>query len=177
MIDIDIILLVLKLGILALLYLFIWRVVRAAVKNVRGSAAPIGQAPDVVLPAPVPSSFTSTAEESAARSARFREGPAESSSRAGPRLVVDASPSAPAGAVFRLTGALSIGRGPGNDIVVNETVVSGTHARLVPRGLSFVVEDLGSTNGTFVDDNQVKEAQLRDRSRLRIGDTIFRYEE
>ena len=50
-------------------------------------------------------------------------------------------------------------------------------ARLVPRGQYYFVEDLGSTNGTFLNDRQVTDAQLRMDSRLRIGDTTFRYEE
>ena len=50
---IDIVLLVLKIGILVLLYLFIWQVVKTAVQSVRGgggAAAPATAAPDVVLP-------------------------------------------------------------------------------------------------------------------------------
>jgi pSer/pThr/pTyr-binding forkhead associated (FHA) protein len=83
----------------------------------------------------------------------------------------------PVGGEMALTGPVTVGRDAGSDIVLAETVVSGTHARLVPRGRGYTVEDLGSTNGTFVDDQPVAEAQLRRGSRLRIGDTVFRYEE
>jgi pSer/pThr/pTyr-binding forkhead associated (FHA) protein len=48
----------------------------------------------------------------------------------------------------------------------------------VPRGSFYYVEDLGSTNGTFVNEKQVSgEAQLKLDSRVRVGETIFRYEE
>jgi pSer/pThr/pTyr-binding forkhead associated (FHA) protein len=70
-----------------------------------------------------------------------------------------------------------IGRSPASDIVLSDSFVSSTHARLVPRGQLYFVEDLGSTNGTFVDGREVAEAQLKPDSRLRIGETIFRYEE
>ena len=61
--------------------------------------------------------------------------------------------------------------------MLDEEYVSSTHARLVPRGQFIYVEDLGSTNGTFVNEKQVTDAQLRLDSRLRVGETIFRYEE
>lgn len=45
---------------------------------------------------------------------------------------------------------ITIGRAPDNDVVVNHPEVSRQHARLVRQGTAMVVEDLGSTNGTFV---------------------------
>ena len=61
--------------------------------------------------------------------------------------------------------------------MLDEPFVSSTHARLVPRSQFYVVEDLGSTNGTFLNEKPVTEAQLRPDARLRIGETVFRYEE
>ena len=90
-----------------------------------------------------------------------------------PRLVVESSPDTAVGTVFRLDEELAIGRSPANDITLNETVVSGRHARVVRRGHGWFVEDLGSTNGTFVDGLRVSRAELGDGSRLRIGDTVF----
>ena len=55
--------------------------------------------------------------------------------------------------------------------------MSQTHARLILRDQFYFVEDLGSTNGTFVNEKEVSEAQLKPDSRLRIGETVFRYEE
>ena len=70
-----------------------------------------------------------------------------------------------------------MGRAATSDIVLDEQFVSTTHARLVPRGQFYFVEDLGSTNGTFLNEKQVTDAQLRMDSRLRVGETTFRYEE
>ena len=81
------------------------------------------------------------------------------------------------GVIFPLEGWINVGRAATSDIVLDEQFVSSTHARLVPRGQYYFVEDLGSTNGTFLNDRQVTDAQLRMDSRLRIGDTTFRYEE
>jgi len=181
---IDIVLLVLKIGILVLLYLFIWQVVKTAVQNIRGGggAAPAA-APDVVLPAgdrlaPV---FT-PAERDLRREERHVERTIagekmDFSAHINPRLIVEESPIIPAGVIFPLEGWINVGRAATSDIVLDEQFVSSTHARLVPRGQFYFVEDLGSTNGTFLNEKQVTDAQLRLDSRLRIGETTFRYEE
>ncbi len=57
----------------------------------------------------------------------------------------------PVGVIFPLEGWITVGRAATSDIVLDEQFVSSTHARLVPRGQFFYVEDLGSTNGTFVE--------------------------
>ena len=94
-----------------------------------------------------------------------------------PRLIVERSPVAPEGVVFPLSGPVTIGRAPTSDIILDEAFVSQTHARLMLRDQFYYVEDLGSTNGTFVNEKEVSEAQLKLDSRLRIGETVFRYEE
>ena len=94
-----------------------------------------------------------------------------------PRLIVEESPIIPPGVIFPLEGWITVGRASTSDVVLDEQFVSSTHARLVPRGQFYYVEDLGSTNGTFVNEKQVTDAQLKMDSRLRIGETTFRYEE
>jgi pSer/pThr/pTyr-binding forkhead associated (FHA) protein len=94
-----------------------------------------------------------------------------------PRLVVEASPVLAAGTEVRLEGWIMIGRSPTSDLVLDDPFVSQTHARVVPRGQLHFVEDLGSTNGTFVNGREVVEAQLLLDTEVRIGETIFRYEE
>jgi len=180
---IDIVLLVLKIGILVLLYLFIWQVVKTAVQNVRGGGGAAAPAADVVLPAgdrlsPV---FT-PAEREQRREDRLVERTLDGqkmdfSAHINPRLIVEESPIIPPGVIFPLEGWITVGRASASDIVLDEQFVSTTHARLLPRGQFYYVEDLGSTNGTFVNEKQVTEAQLRMDSRLRIGETTFRYEE
>jgi FHA domain len=182
---IDIVLLVLKIVILVLLYLFIWQVVKTAVQSVRGGGAamPATGAPDVALPAGDRLAPTFTPAE---RDQRREEREVERtiagekmdfSAHINPRLVVEDSPIVPPGVVFPLEGWITVGRASTSDVVLDEQFVSSTHARLVPRGQFYYVEDLGSTNGTFVNEKQVTEAQLKLDSRLRIGETTFRYEE
>ena len=182
---IDIVLLVLKIGILVLLYLFIWQVVKTAVQNVRGggAAAPAAAAPDVALPAGdrLAPAFTPAEREQRREDREVERTMAgqkmDFSAHINPRLVVEESPIIPPGVIFPLEGWINVGRAATSDIVLDEQFVSSTHARLVPRGQFYYVEDLGSTNGTFVNEKQVTEAQLKMDSRLRIGETTFRYEE
>jgi len=64
------------------------------------------------------------------------------------RLVMDQGPQS--GQTFSLDkDALGLGRDPGNDIVINDPQVSRQHARITRQGGLVVIEDLGSTNGTF----------------------------
>ena len=178
---IDIVLLALKIAILLLLYLFIWQVVRGAVADVRGSGS--APAPDIALPdgarpvvVPTPEDRYRRREERA--SERTESGQVMDLTRhIAPRLIVEESPIVPAGVVFPLEGWITIGRARTSDIVLDEPFVSSTHARLVPRDQVYIVEDLGSTNGTWVNDRPVTEAPLRLDARLRIGETVFRYEE
>jgi hypothetical protein len=178
---IDIVLLALKIAILFLLYLFIWQVVRGAVADVRGSAA--AAAPDVALPDGARPVATHTPEERHQRredrdSERTESGHVMDLTRhINPRLIVEESPIVPPGVIFPLEGWITVGRAATSDIVLDEPFVSSTHARLFPRDQFYVVEDLGSTNGTFVNDRVVTEAQLKLDARLRIGETVFRYEE
>lgn len=65
------------------------------------------------------------------------------------RLVMRSGPSS--GKIFPLEKAeLFVGRDLNNDIVINDPEVSRRHARLFLQGNSYVLEDLGSTNGTFI---------------------------
>ena len=81
------------------------------------------------------------------------------------------------GEKVKLEGWVMIGRSPASDLVLDDPYVSQTHARVVPRGQLHFVEDLGSTNGTFVNGREVVEAQLLLDAELRVGETVLRYEE
>ncbi len=93
------------------------------------------------------------------------------------RLVVESSPTLPPGSVFPLEGSLSLGRSPDSDVVLDDPFVSTVHARVVRRGGLVYVEDLGSTNGTYLDEQRVAQAPLRPAARLRVGETVLRYEQ
>ena len=68
------------------------------------------------------------------------------------------------------TGSLLIGRKRAN-LVLDDPLVSGQHCRVFARGEEFVVEDLGSTNGTLVDGRPVHEAILHPGSEITVGET------
>jgi pSer/pThr/pTyr-binding forkhead associated (FHA) protein len=76
-------------------------------------------------------------------------------------------------------GATSIGRSSASDIVLkNDDYASGSHAQLTRHGGLLYVEDLGSTNGTFVNGRKtVGATPLRHGDSVRVGSTTFRYEE
>ena len=73
----------------------------------------------------------------------------------------------------------SLGRSPASDVVLGkDDFVSGRHAQLSRHGGLLYVEDLGSTNGTFVNDRKtVGATPLRAGDTVRIGSTTFRYVE
>ncbi len=68
------------------------------------------------------------------------------------------------------------GREAGVDLIIGRSSVSRRHAEMVrePRG-SWLVRDLGSTNGTFVNERKITEESLRDGDQLRLGDAIFKF--
>ena len=95
-----------------------------------------------------------------------------------PRLIIESGPGLAVGTEIPLEGGLSIGRAPNNGLAVEDTFMSHMHARILKRGSFFYVEDLGSTNGTFINDQRITgDAQLRVRDLIRLGETVIRYEE
>ena len=70
---------------------------------------------------------------------------------------------------------ISIGRDTENDIVLDRDSVSRRHARIDTVGSQKVLADLGSTNGTYVNDRPVQEHPLRAGDQVKIGDTIFKF--
>ena len=71
---------------------------------------------------------------------------------------------------------MRIGRDTNNDIVLEDTEVSRRHARLEARGRSWVLMDVGSTNGTFLNDRELDSCvKLRGGDRLKIGSQIFKF--
>ena len=70
---------------------------------------------------------------------------------------------------------LSIGRKPDNDIVIDMPVVSGSHARVLHEGNRIVVEDLNSTNGTFVNKKKISKVALNHKDIIYIGKSQIMY--
>jgi two-component system cell cycle response regulator len=71
--------------------------------------------------------------------------------------------------------ALIIGRGNDCDIVVDLDSVSRRHATIERKGGSILISDLGSTNGTYVNEEVVEEQPLRDGDQVKIGNAIFKF--
>ncbi|UYQ77634.1 FHA domain-containing protein [Glutamicibacter sp. JL.03c] len=69
---------------------------------------------------------------------------------------------------------IMFGRAQDATVVLDDDYASGRHARLFPQGSRWFIEDLGSTNGTFVGDSQLTRAQpVEPGQRIRIGKTVL----
>lgn len=92
------------------------------------------------------------------------------------KLIAQTGPSA--GKEFPLTKeVITIGRGSGNDIVLPDPRVSRQHAEIRRQDDEFIITDLGSTNGTFVNGVRIEEPQpLRRGDRIEIGTTAFLFQ-
>ena len=152
------VLLALKAAFLVLLYLFIWRVIRAASRDLRVRSAP--QESFVMAPAQV-------------AQARAEAGIAPG------RLVVSRSKIVPVGTVFEAGPVpTTIGRADDNVVVLDgDDYASGRHAR-VESGLDGTwVIDLGSTNGAYVNGERIEgRKRLHEGDLVQVGDTELRYE-
>lgn len=93
------------------------------------------------------------------------------SRKASTRLVITQGPLV--GTVIPLgTSAITIGRAADATVVLDDDFVSTHHTRLIPRGTQWIVEDLGSTNGTWIDKERVTSpTPLQPGMELRIGRT------
>src|SRR5947207_9566321 len=166
-------LLVLKIAFLVILYLFVWRVIRSAGKEPKKASAGASAAPaaDSMILTP-----------SAARAAGLGAGVPSSGARErrAVQLDVQRSPSPDAGAVFPVNSApITVGRADQNDLVLDgDEFASARHARIEARGDGVWVQDLESTNGTFVNGSRVVGAErLSPGDVLRVGETDLRLEE
>ncbi|MBA3261021.1 MAG: FHA domain-containing protein [Thermoleophilaceae bacterium] len=152
----------LKFGFLAVLYLFLLWIARSAMKDLsRGGDG------------------TAAAEPVEPPSSRRRQS-AMPDLRAGvaPRLVVVAAMGHEPGTTFDLGTGATMGRSDGAEIRVDDPFASSAHARIFPRGDFMYVEDMGSTNGTYLNGRQMRTAErLKVADVIRIGDSEYRYQE
>jgi hypothetical protein len=153
-VDYDPVSVALKFGFLAVLYLFLLFIARSALKDLRGTVAP---APDATGFHPAPG-FGDVVGGDA-------------------WLVAERGGGLEPGERFDLIGGLSIGRSSESDVQIDDRYASGLHARIFSREGRTYVEDMRSTNGTLLNDAELKgEAELIDGDVVRIGDTEFRFE-
>lgn len=171
----DQLLIVLRVCLLALVYLVFLRVLRAVWVELRAeSAVPTG---DHLRPAPrprpSPRSGAAASSSPSPSSSAAPSGPATSVATGVARLVVVA-PNALAGHSFALEGETTIGRGAGCGVAIDDAHVSKLHARLTPVDGEWVLEDLGSTNGTELDGERVTgPTAIRPGGRITIGEIVL----
>jgi pSer/pThr/pTyr-binding forkhead associated (FHA) protein len=140
----------LKFAFLAILYLFLLWIARSALKDLRRPVVD-----------PVAAEAQSASPPAAGR----------------PFLIAERGGGLSSGASFAVDTSATIGRSPQTDIPIEDQFASGRHARIYERGGQLYVEDMGSTNGTYLNGRRLgSREQLRVDDRIRIGDTEFRYE-
>lgn len=160
--DDDPVALLLKFGFLAVLYLFLMWVARSALRDLRSGAA------------------AAAAFEGPPPGEGPRRPPGAPDLRSGvtPRLEVVAAMGLEPGSTFPIGDGLTLGRAQSSDIRVDDPFASSAHARIFPRGPFMYIEDMGSTNGTFLNGRQLRRPeQLKVADVIRIGDTEYRYGE
>jgi FHA domain-containing protein len=153
----------LKFGFLAVLFLFILWVARSSMRDLtQHDDASVAMDGD---------------DGAAAVPRRERPGP---DLRAGvdPRLEVVAAMGLDPGTAFELADGATMGRADGSDIPIDDPFASSVHARIFPRGQFMYIEDMGSTNGTYLNGRRLRAAErLKVGDTVRIGETEYRYQE
>lgn len=118
-----------------------------------------------------------SAQSSAASSADMRKSSHNLKSALSGMLKVPKAVLERDGSSMPLMGLTGIGRHPKNDLVLNQPEISGQHAQIRWDGSAFVVKDLGSRNGTFLNGVRIKaESTLPDGAIIRIGDVQLRFQ-
>jgi hypothetical protein len=149
----------LKFAFLAVLYLFLLWVSRSVMKDLRRQA-PSGLRPQA------PAEGTSIHAAAGVVSLAHLD----------PRLVVERAPGHTPGMEYEIGEGAILGRGEGAEIRLEDPFASSRHAQLTVQGGVVVIEDLGSTNGTYLNEELLGGPQpLHPGDRVRIGDSEFTY--
>jgi FHA domain len=151
----------LKFGFLIVLYLFLLWMARSALKDLRRGG--------VEEAAPAYEDATGMHGATAGLSGDGDIGK--------PKLRVGTAAGLRAGSAYDLSEGALLGRGDGADIRLEDAFASTRHARLVPQGDVIVLEDLGSTNGTYLNGEPLRGPQpLHVGDQIKIGDSEFTFE-
>jgi len=158
----------LKFGFLAVLYLFVMWVARSARKDLGAGGGPFAAAPG--------SSAESAPLDATGMHSASALGVADMSHRA-PRLVVERAPGHDSGMIYDLEGDIVLGRGEQAEIRLDDPFASSRHARIYEQGNIVVIEDLDSTNGTYLNEELLQTPRpLHPGDHVRIGDSEFAFE-
>ena len=153
---------ILKLCLLALVYLFMLRVLRAVWAEVTPRPA------DAVTGRRARRAAAATAVPAAPAPPRGRKG------KGPPIELVAIEPADQAGRRYPLGDEITVGRAAGCQVTVDDTYVSQLHARVFSRDGQVMVEDLGSTNGTYLNRSKVSGPMVMQKGdRLQIGNTVL----
>uniref|UniRef100_A0A6J5ZQA9 Unannotated protein n=1 Tax=freshwater metagenome TaxID=449393 RepID=A0A6J5ZQA9_9ZZZZ len=154
--------LALQAAFLLVLFLFVAWVVRSTLRDLRR--------PDELRSAAAPAATDATGIHSALTAGAPPAGLVD------PRLVVERAPGHTPGMEYEVAGGAVLGRGEQAEIRLDDPYASSRHARLVLQGGRVVLEDLGSTNGTYLNEELVSGPQpLHQGDRVRIGDSEFTF--
>ncbi len=152
----------LKFGFLAVLYLFLLWVARSSMRDLsryESAGAPAAQPPEVA-------------------GLRRKPAPTQFAGGVDPTLEVVAAMGFEPGTTFDIREGATMGRSDDADIHIDDPFASSAHARIFLRGEYMYVEDMASTNGTYLNGRQLKTAErLKMADVIRIGDTEYRYRE
>lgn len=157
---------VLKFGFLAVLYLFLVWVAWSAFRDLRR-----GRTTTVESEGSPPPDATGMYDATEA----LAGGPSIDGGE--PRLLVDRAPGHRSGSAYEIPSyGATLGRGE-VEIQLEDPFASSRHARIFREGTVLVLEDLGSTNGTYLNGELITGPQpLHDGDRIRIGDSEFSYQ-
>ncbi len=153
----------LKYGFLVVLYLFLMWVVWSTTRDLRRGRG--GRTLPAVGPAPGDTGMYDASEALAAPEVDDFE----------PRLLVERAAGHEPGIAYDLMDGATLGRGD-VEIRLDDPFASAQHARISRQGRVLVIEDLGSTNGTYLNEEPLSGPQpLYDGDRIRIGESEFSY--
>lgn len=146
-------LIVLNIVFLVLVYVFLWRVIKAIYIDIYERPVPYAEAREVI--------------EKRQKSVNGQAS-----------LEVLQSDAVAEGRVYPISDLVTIGRSTENEIVLRDPLVSHQHARISKKFNEFVIMDLDSTNGTTVGKNPITRAEpLKNGVKIKIGSTIFKFKE
>jgi hypothetical protein len=153
----------LKFGFLAVLYLFLIWVARSALKDLRRGTEAVHAGP--------------TADYDEGATGMYSASTPMARDIGRPKLRVNVAAGLVSGSAYDLTEGALLGRGDQADIRLEDGFSSSAHARLTPQGDVMVLEDLGSTNGTYLNGEPLRGPQpLHAGDKIRIGDSEFSFE-